>query len=206
MRRLCVAYQKLGVLTLAALVVFSVGCGGDTTSSGSSGNTAEQQPPASGEQPPTNKDQPPGSTDKPPSSSDTPPGSADAPAGSGCGSVDICKKFCTAFDDAIANCSMDADAMSLGDLCPKDLAGCQVPASTPCVHEAVDFFDCALSIVTDICQSQSEPQAADPLAKCKDTLDGLNSCTQAQGTPEPKPGKGNNGSGGGSSASNCSPA
>jgi len=188
-----VAYRQLGAVTLATLVAFFVGCGGNTSSAGGSTQSGEQQPPASGDQPPPNKDQAPGSADKPPSSTETPPGSADAPAGPG-GTVDVCSKFCDTFDQVKDRCSMGADIEDIGGVCD-NIPNCVVPANTPCLKEALDAYDCLLSLITDICSS-SEAPPQDPLAACQDELMAGQKCAQAQGGGSDKP---NNGSGGTSS-------
>ena len=188
------AYRQLFAVTFTMLAVVSVGCGGESTSAGGSSSATEQQPPSNADQPPNNSaDQAPKSADDPPpgNGTDAPPANVDAPAGSG-GSgrlVDLCQKFCDGFQKVVDSCSMGDSMADIGSLCPKQQA-CQVPANYPCVDQAADLFDCALTALGQICSAGSDVKPDSPLSVCEDEVKATNDCVKANG------GSGTSGGGG----------
>jgi hypothetical protein len=159
------------------LGVVSVGCGGESASSARSSPGGEH-PPTSADQPPNSASDPVPNSDDTPSSSDAPPGSADAPAGAG-GSgrlVDVCQRFCRAFEDLVGRCSMPDDMIDVGEVCPDDTS-CQVPANYPCLDEATKVFDCLIDTLENVCVDQQQVESNFCEAELKLTTD----CAKANG-------------------------
>jgi hypothetical protein len=181
-----VAYRQLCAVTFAALGLVFAGCGGNTSSSASSGSDpGEVQPPNNTDQPPHSAgDQPPPSGETPPSNPDRPPSSVDDPAGSGGGGVgDVCRRLCDAVAGAGDRCTRGMNGMGLGGFCSEEI-DCQVPPNFPCSSQAVDLFNCLFNNLSLLCADDgknSEEQGDSEASACQTAFEEFIQCGEANG-------------------------
>ncbi len=179
------AYRQLYVATFAVLGLLAVGCGGNTTSSASSGPDAAQQAPINPDQPSSNSDQATSGSDQAPSNSDQAPNNASDPAGTGGGRVEtLCHELCNSVErlgDQCGGMRMKGDTQNLCS------ANCQLPTSyAPCEQQIGDVFSCYVDNLALVCEAATHDQnspAGDQqpaaVVPCQDTLKLFSKCAEA---------------------------